>query len=173
MTEVVYENLLVNRLGDFTFPQNQTSFPLACFTAICQHVDMVCLYCGSKLAVSNSRPQKRTNSVWRRRACPKCRAVFTSVEQIDPAASLVFQGDQKHTEPFSRDKLYISVYEACRHRKTAPEDAKHLTDTIVRQLLGAKHSAVVRRHHVVTVATGVLERFDRLAGIQYHAYHPL
>lgn len=85
----------------------------------------------------------------------------------------MFEGAKKHTEPFSRDKLFISVYEACRHRKTAPEDARALSDTIVKQLVGAKHSATIRRHHVVTVATGVLERFDRVAAIQYLAYHPL
>jgi transcriptional repressor NrdR len=134
---------------------------------------MVCLYCGSKLAVSNSRPQKRTNSVWRRRACPNCKAVFTSVESIDPTATMLFEGLKKHLEPFSRDVLYISVVDACRHRKTAPSDARALTDTIIKQLLGAKHSAVVRRHHVVTVTLGVLERFDRTAALQYRAYHPL
>lgn len=133
---------------------------------------MVCLYCGSKLAVSNSRPQKRTNSVWRRRTCPTCKAVFTSVEAIDPTANLLFQRDRKRTEPFSRDTLYISVYEACRHRKNAPEDARHLTDTIIKQLQGVK-SHIVRRHHIVTVVTGVLERFDRAAAVQYRAYHPL
>lgn len=85
----------------------------------------------------------------------------------------MFQGQDKHLQPFSRDKLFISVYEACRHRKAATEDARALTDTVVKQLLGAKHSATVRRHHVVTVTTGALERFDRAAAIQYLAYHPL
>ena len=134
---------------------------------------MVCLYCGSKLTVSNSRPQKRSNSVWRRRACPSCKAVFTSVESIDPTTNLMFQATTKHIEPFSRDKLYISVYEACRHRKTATTDARALSDTVITQLLGAKYSATIRRHHVVTVTIGVLERFDRAAAIQYAAYHPL
>jgi transcriptional regulator NrdR family protein len=149
------------------------SYPLAFLTAICQYVVMVCLYCGSKLSVSNSRPQKRSNSVWRRRNCSNCKAIFTSVESIDPTSTLMYQGFDKHTEPFSRDKLFISVYEACRHRKTASEDARHLSDTVIMQLLGAKHSAILRRHHVVTVTTGALERFDRPAAIQYLAYHPL
>lgn len=134
---------------------------------------MKCLYCGAKLSVSNSRPQKRTNSVWRRRACPACKAVFTSVETIDPTATLMFQGSAKHLEPFSRDVLFISIFDACRHRKTALSDARHLTDTVMQQLLGAKHSATVRRHHVVTVTLGALERFDRTAALQYRAYHPL
>lgn len=134
---------------------------------------MVCLYCGSKLAVSNSRSQKRTNTVWRRRACPTCKAVFTSIEAIDPTKHLMFQGRQKALQPFSRNKLYISVYEACKHLNSAPDDSEALTDTIIIQLLGAKHSATVRRHHIVTVALGVLERFDRTAALQYRAYHPL
>ena len=134
---------------------------------------MKCLYCASKLSVNNSRPQKRTNSVWRRRACPACKAVFTSVELIDPTSTLMFRADNKRLQPFSRDILYISVYEACRHRPSAARDARALSDTIIRQLIGAKHSATVRRHHVVTVTLGVLERFDRSAGVQYRAYHPL
>ncbi len=154
-------------------PHPKQSFPLVLFIAACQYVDMVCLYCGSKLAVSNSRRQKRTNSVWRRRTCPTCKAIFTSIESIDQTANLAYQGRSKHLQPFSGDKIYISVYEACRHRKTAPEDARHLTDTIIKQLLGAKHSAVIRRHHVVTVTLGALERFDRTAALQYQAYHPL
>ncbi len=85
----------------------------------------------------------------------------------------MFQSQKKPPKPFSRDQLYTSVYEAVRHRKTAPEDARHLTDTIIKQLRATKHSAIIQRHLVVTVSLGALERFDRTAALQYRAYHPL
>lgn len=133
---------------------------------------MVCIYCSSKLVVSNSRPQKRTNSVWRRRACPNCQAIFTSVETIDPTASLMFEDHQKHLQPFSRDKLYISIYEACKHRKTAAEDARGLSDTIIVSLLRDTQVATLLREQVIGMSTEVLKRFDKAAATAYAAYHP-
>lgn len=133
---------------------------------------MVCVYCGTKLVVNNSRPQKRANTVWRRRACPHCQAVFTSVESIDLASGLLYRDAQKRVQPFSRDSLYISVYEACRHRKTAATDARALTDTIISDLLPQSHNATLERQQVVTATTAVLGRFDPAAGSAYAAYHP-
>lgn len=85
----------------------------------------------------------------------------------------MYQGHQRHLEPFSRDILFISVYESCRHRKMAATEARHLTDTIISRLLRNKHSATVQRHHVIAAATEVLQSFDPAAGVQYTAYHPL
>lgn len=132
---------------------------------------MVCPYCGSKLAVSNSRPQKRTNSVWRRRHCPQCHNVFTSIEQIDPVYAWVYQGSKKAPESFQRDILFISVYEALKHRKTADRDATALTETIIRQL--SRDGYPIKKRAAIVAAThGVLARFDQAAAIHYQAYHP-
>lgn len=153
-------------------PQNTQTYPLAFCTAICQYVVMVCIYCGSKLTVSNSRPQKRTNSVWRRRTCPNCQAIFTSVETIDPTVSLVYKDHQKRLQPFSRDKLYTSIYEACKHRKAAPDEARALCDTVITRLLSNASSATVTRPNVISATTETLRHFDKAAASTYVAYHP-
>src|SRR6185369_12958000 len=105
------------------------AFPLVLSLALCQYIDMVCIYCGGKTAVVNSRSQKKANQTWRRRQCLDCQAVFTSVEAVDLPTSLLFKKDAKHSEPFQRDKLFISVYEACGHRKDALRAATALTGT--------------------------------------------
>lgn len=134
---------------------------------------MVCLYCASKLTVSNSRPQRRTNTIWRRRACPNCQAIFTSIEQINPTDTLLFQTALGTVEPFSRDVLFISVHDALKHRKTAVNDATHLTDTIIKQILPENRAATLLRVDVVARAAAILARFDKAAGVHYQAYHPL
>lgn len=134
---------------------------------------MVCVYCGSKLTVSNSRHQKRTNSIWRRRACSSCKAVFTSVEALDLKTSLAFKSRSSHTEPFSRDKLFISIYQACKHRKRAIDDAGHLSETIIRLLGRSSSSAIVSWADVIKISQEVLANFDTAAESHYKAYHPL
>lgn len=131
---------------------------------------MVCLYCDTKLVVINSRPQKRTNSVWRRRSCPGCNIAFTSLEEIDPASTLVIKDSSGRLQPFSRDKLFLSVYKSCRHRMDPVEDARALTATIVARLGDRKSPELTRRQVIKTVAK-VLGRFDSLAAMQYEAYH--
>ena len=134
---------------------------------------MVCIYCGGETKVVNSRHQKKTNQVWRRRRCLACQGVFTSYEGADLASSLVFRRNLAHLEPFQRDRLFLSIYEACRHRKTAETDARALTDTILAKLRGKIQDASVDRTQLVSVSSEVLKRFDRAACTAYLAFHPL
>lgn len=133
---------------------------------------MVCIYCGSETKVTNSRHQKRSNNVWRRRECLNCGNIFTSIETADFATSVMVQTG-KALQPFSREKLFISVYEAVRHRKTATTDATALTSTILGRLLSQISAATLQRQHIVNSTSEVLKRFDKAAYVQYLAYHPL
>jgi len=133
---------------------------------------MVCIYCRGNLAVINSRPQLRTNQTWRRRKCLHCGAVFTSVEAIDLAKALsVSSKGELHA--FSRDKLFISIYESCRHRPAANKDAGGLTDTIISKLVSASTDGLVGGATIINTASEVLKRFDTAAAIQYGAFHPI
>lgn len=137
---------------------------------------MRCLYCQNDTRVVNSRLQKRSNNTWRRRHCIGCGAVFTSVEQINLEYSVRFQpalGKNIASQPFSRDKLFVSVYEACRHRKTALADATALTETILQRLAPHFRQAVVEREVVIATALTVLGRFDHVAATYYGAYHDM
>ena len=75
--------------------------------------------------------------------------------------------------PFLRDKLFTSVYESVRHRKTALSDATALTDTIIRKLLAVIENGQTTTQLITTITTDVLKRFDTAAAVHYGAYHPL
>lgn len=124
------------------------------------------MYCSHDLFVTNSRPQRSRNQVWRRRRCTACQAVFTTVEALDLSKAVTVHG-----LPFSRDKLYISIYEACKHRQAAAQDAAGLTATIINRLLPAIIHGQLEAPTIVAVAGDVLRRFDAAAAVHYQAYH--
>ena len=131
---------------------------------------MVCIYCGGPTDITNSRPQKRVNRVWRRRQCHVCGAVFTTIEAAALTDSLLVRHESR-LHPFSRDKLFLSVYNSCKHRKTAINDASALTDTIISQLPAILNEAAIERPLLVQTVQRVLERFDKAAGVHYAAFH--
>lgn len=133
---------------------------------------MVCIYCGHETQVINSRPQKRTNQIWRRRKCQRCAAVFTTNERVDTESSLRVQ-NHGVLEPFSRDKLLIDIYDSLRHRKTALRDASALTQTVWSQLQGPIDEGLLDREEIIKTTSAVLRRFDKAAASHYLAFHPL
>ncbi len=134
---------------------------------------MVCIFCGHRLAVSNSRAQRKLNQVWRRRQCTDCGALFTTNELVDLSKSLRVQYTTKRLEPFQRDILFTSLYEACKHRKQPAKDAAALTDTVIARMFRKKYGVIVARDQLCIIATAVLQRFDRAAMVHYRAYHPV
>ena len=132
---------------------------------------MVCIYCGSDTQVTNSRHQKRLNQVWRRRKCSNCGAIFSTAEGANTSQALSVQ-KKNGLEPFSRDTLFISVYDSLRHRKTVLNDATALTGTIISTLTPLADNASIDRDVIVTVTTTVLQRFDKPAATHYQAFHP-
>ncbi|MDZ7744352.1 MAG: hypothetical protein U5K77_01160 [Candidatus Saccharibacteria bacterium] len=136
---------------------------------------MICIYCLGETRVVNSRHQKRPNTVWRRRHCQQCGTVFTSIEEADLSASIVVRKPEAKTndlEPFSRDKLMLSIYDSLKHRKTALKDAQSLTRTIINQIHNHTHEACVDTYVIVEVSLKVLQRFDKIAATHYAAFHP-
>ena len=138
---------------------------------------MVCTYCGQELAVTNSRPQKTRNQIWRRRLCKACGAVFTSVEAIDLSKALIvskdaLQSGQAELQAFDRDKLFISLYESLRHRPTAASDARGLCDTIVAHIITISQNGHINSRTIIEVAVNTLRRFDGAAATHYAAFHP-
>ena len=76
-------------------------------------------------------------------------------------------------EPFSRDKMFLSVYDSCKHRNAAVDDATALAQIIVAQILNGQQNGIIRRRHVIETAHTALKRFDEAAATVYLAYHPL
>lgn len=131
---------------------------------------MNCICCSSDTKVVNSRPQKRINGIWRRRQCLLCNAIFTSIEKADLTGSIAVQS-QKAIQPFNRDKLFLSIYESCKHRPKAVDEASGLTDTVISKLLPKTKGAVIEVEQIKEVALKSLKNFDRAAFTYYQAYH--
>lgn len=133
---------------------------------------MVCIYCGHDTKVNNSRLQKRSNSVWRRRKCLNCQNVFSTIEAPDLAQGLRIEPSDGNLTPFVRAILLTSIYEVCKHRNNPADAADALTATVISNLL-RKKEAVIDRTTLVTEVMSVSKRFDKAAAVQYSAYHPL
>lgn len=131
---------------------------------------MVCIYCGGSTKIVNSRHQKRLNQKWRRHTCTACSAVFTTIEAFDPSSALSVTTDKK-IHPFERENLFISVYESLRHRPSAAQDAKALTDTILTQIAAQAERATVSREIIVATTANTLKNFDKAAHTHYLAFH--
>jgi len=121
----------------------------------------------------NSRLQKKSNTVWRRRKCLDCQGLFTTLESADYYTSLLFRRSEKYTEAFQRDKLFISIHESCKHRKQAVEAATALTDTVLGRIRTKIHDATVMREDLISVTADILKRYDKAAHTSYLAYHQL
>lgn len=132
---------------------------------------MVCIHCGGKTHTNNSRPQKRSNQVWRRRQCLECGAVFTTEETADYAAAWRVRSKTGALEPFQRDKLFLSLYNACGHRSSAQSDASGLTDTVIAKLMTADLGGVISSTQISQIAQVALNRFDKAASSYYGVRH--
>ena len=107
--------------------------------------------------------------MWRRRKCTACSAIWTSLER--PEASTVWRVQQNgHLLSFSYETLYISLYEALKHKKTAVQDAKHLTDTVM-QKLTANKKAILSTELITQTTYDILRRYNKLAAELYKTTH--
>lgn len=132
---------------------------------------MVCIHCGSKTSVVNSRQQRRANQVWRRRLCDACGAVFTSIESAELSRSWYVSNTHSKLTPFSRDKLFLSLYNSCQHRKDPLSDAGGLADTVLKRLLTQIESGVLSSQSIKETIQVTLNRFDKAASTHYRAFH--
>jgi len=132
---------------------------------------MVCIVCGLKTSVVNSRIIRRSPKVWRRRKCNTCGNIFTTVEVPVFEQSWLIVGNNKRIKSFSRDKLFLSLYESCKHRPKAVDDAAGLTDTVINKLRPMVENGTVQKMHLKEIILICLNRFDKTAATHYQAYH--
>jgi transcriptional regulator NrdR family protein len=97
--------------------------------------------------------------------------VFTTQESVELGTSLVVQYGTEQLKPFSRDKLFASIYESCKHRSAAVDDAAALTKTIIASLVRLQHDGSIMREAIVHTTHETLARFDATAATVYSAYH--
>lgn len=132
---------------------------------------MVCIHCCSETKVTNSRPQKRNNQVWRRRECHNCYAVFTTEESVQYSGAWTVRSKTGSLQPFSRDKLLVSLLRSLEHRKTALDDATALVETIIKKLASTVNNGKIETAQIVQITQVALNRFDSAASVSYSAFH--
>lgn len=81
------------------------------------------------------------------------------------------EAKERKLEPFNRDRLFLSIYESCRHRPNAVSEAAALTQTIINNLTTSQQNGVIGRAAIAKQAHLVLKRFDTTAATFYAAYH--
>lgn len=95
---------------------------------------MLCPFCQSvNVAVIDSRPRDEGTSIWRRRECLKCSKRFSSREKIDFSYLSVVKGDGKR-EPFSREKIVMSIFKSIGKREIPEEKLKKAVDEITQEI---------------------------------------
>ena len=131
---------------------------------------MVCIYCLSKTGIVNSRHLARSNQTWRRRQCLKCKALMTTLEEANYSGLWMVAKD-KNIKPFDRDKLFLSIYDSLKHRKTAISDANGITSTIIAKLAKNCSDGRIEHQKLIDITTSCLKNFDKPALVHYQAYY--
>jgi transcriptional repressor NrdR len=121
--------------------------------------------------VTNSRLQKRSNQVWRRRHCEACGAVFTTHESIDLSQALLVDSGAS-ISPFLPDLLYTELLLAMQDRKDAYVAAREVTSTVIQKLLKHSDKPLFTPKIISKTTADVLKRFDKRSYLRYSAEHP-
>lgn len=132
---------------------------------------MVCIYCGSKTSVINSRHQRRLKQVWRRRKCLSCHKLFSTIERLNLSNSLLIRNKKGEIEGFVKEKLLFSIHDSLKHREYAVQDAISITDTVISNILNQLKSPLIERSTLISITHKVLNNFDRPAAVYYLAYN--
>jgi len=119
---------------------------------------------------TNTRSTKSRTATWRRKKCYNCSQTWTTLETTDLSKVFSVKDQLGNLKPFSRDKLYISVYESLKHRKTAVSDATALLDTIIFKVLRKNLDSVISSSDILILTADTLERFDSYSAAHYRAY---
>lgn len=133
---------------------------------------MVCVYCKSATEIVNTRQLARNNTTWRRRRCLKCGSLITTFEEPNYTQLWVVIDDRSgKLSPFIRERLFLSLYDSLRHRRTAVTDASGLTATTMAKVAKSCSDGRIERKNLIDIALACLKRFDKAASVYYQAYY--
>lgn len=130
---------------------------------------MNCPYCAIDSRVTNSRLQKRSNSVWRRRTCPNCGAIWTTIESMKGSVTFKVKSNEDLVD-FRPEILLISIYECLKHRKHPAQDAQYVFETVLGNL-GRTNNSIYTTELIAINCYKVLKRYDKLASDLYKVTH--
>ncbi len=132
---------------------------------------MVCPYCKKNTRVYNSRARKQTNEIWRRRICKSCNTQFTTIEHLDLSQVWRVRDVDGNLTDFNYETLFLSIYEILGHRKNPIADSRHLAHTVIGKIERSTKNAIIDKSFITKTIIICLNRFDKVAGNHYQAYH--
>lgn len=136
---------------------------------------MICIKCSTDTKVTNSRPHKKTPSVWRRRECKACGTTFTTHEVVaDDGYELIVKDRKNSKSSYSLPRLMMSIVAALGHRPApaSSDEAYWLAQTITQEVQATATDSI-QSSYLADVAYETLSHFDATAALQYGARHGL
>jgi transcriptional regulator NrdR family protein len=101
-----------------------------------------------------------------------CGSTFTTEESTQYSSAWTVKDKKGALQAFSRDKMFLSLYNSLQHRQTAREDASGLADTIINKLALDVTDGAMTSTQISATALVALNRFDKAASTHYQAFHP-
>lgn len=101
----------------------------------------------------------------------QCQAVFTTLEVAQYELLWLVRSPAGKLQPFSRDKLFMSLYQSCQHRPTVLTDAAGLAETVIAKLRLQAEAGILDSRSISQTAQVALNRFDKAASVHYAAFH--
>ena len=127
---------------------------------------MRCSKCGCQEdKVIDSRTSREGGTIRRRRECLSCGHRFTTYEVIENEAITVVKRDDRR-EPFSAEKLLLSLRIAARKRPVSPAKLEEIVETIVQQI-GDKYDREVPSMAIGERVMAALKDVDQVAYVRY------
>ena len=127
---------------------------------------MRCSKCGCQEdKVIDSRTSREGATIRRRRECLGCGHRFTTYEEIENEAITVVKRDDR-SEPFSPDKLLLSLRIACRKRPVTPAKLEEIADRIAQEI-GDKYDREVPSMAIGERVMAALKDIDQVAYVRY------
>ncbi len=127
---------------------------------------MKCPFCRETTTeVYNSRNTRTGNQIWRRRRCKSCRQSFTTYEYVN-LSFITIKKRAGATDPYSRAKLYSSIYQAFSGLNYDQETIDAVTDTVENKLLEIKTDAIDANELAHTILV-TLKHFNASAFLRY------
>ena len=137
---------------------------------------MICINClHAKTEVTNSRPHKKQSSVWRRRKCPICGALWTTRETVSLNEYLKVINQGK-AEQYDRGTLSASIFTALLPAKLHPRDSYWLVETIEEKLLvecRKMNQNNVSTEVIAKITYTTVKSYNPIAGLNYGTAHGL
>ncbi|MGN6385594.1 MAG: transcriptional regulator NrdR [Verrucomicrobiota bacterium] len=127
---------------------------------------MRCSKCGCQEdKVIDSRTSREGQTIRRRRECLSCGHRFTTYEEIENEAITVVKRDDRR-EPFSREKLLLSLRIACRKRPVSPQTIEDIADQITQEI-GETDDREVPSMAIGERVMEALRGIDQIAYVRY------